>query len=108
MAKKIVFKTAKELIRDLIVKKKTDAFIIDAVLKAFPNSKADGKHCSKYRRELFNEMEIGPELASANSKAHRDWAKENMAAAKRGPHKDYWKEVEAKAKAAAATKKKAA
>lgn len=109
MAKQDTKKTAKQLIRDLIAKKKDDATIIAEVQKAFPESNVDKKHCTKYRRELFVEGEIGAELAAVNSKDHQDWVKadaKNLTAAKRGPHKDYWKEVDAKTKAKAAAEKK--
>lgn len=99
-------KTAKSLICDLIMKKKTDEQIIAAVKKEFPESNVDGKHCTKYRKELFNEELIGADLAARGSKEHREWAADNMALAKKGPHKAYWiaKEKADKAKAAEAAK----
>ena len=108
MAKNDKTLTAKDLIRGLIIKKKTDDQILTEVLRKIPDSNADKKHCTKYRRELFVEGQIGPELAAVGSREHREWAKGNMAAAKRGVHKEHWKEQEAKAKAAAAEKKAAA
>lgn len=104
MAKTAERKTAKDLIRSLIAKKKTDAEILAAVQKDFPESNADGKHCTKYRRELFVEGVIGAELAAVGSAEHRAWAASNMAAAKKGPHGEYWKAQDAKAKAAPVAK----
>ena len=101
MAKAEGRKSAKELIRSLIIKKKTDAQIIEATQAAFPESNVDGKHCTKYRREVFAEGLVGPDLAARGSREHREWAAENMAAAKKGPHAEYWKAQDTKpAKAA--------
>lgn len=107
MAKTTERKTAKDLIRALIIKKKTDDQIIAEVQAAFPESNADKKHCTKYRRELLVEGAIGAELAAVGSPDHREWATANMAAAKKGPHADYWKAVEAKQKEAAVAAKAA-
>lgn len=108
MAKTAERKTAKELIRSLIIKKKTDNEVLAAVHAQFPESSADKKHCTKYRRELFAEELIGADLAAAGSTEHREWAQANMAAAKKGPHGEYWKEQEANAKPAKAAPVKAA
>lgn len=115
MTKAATRSTAKELIRSLIVKKKTDAEILEAVHKQFPESSADSKHCTKYRRELFTEEVIGADLAAVGSREHREWAASNMAAAKKGPHAEYWKKqgeaktpVKAPVKAAAKPVKAAA
>lgn len=105
MAKATERKTAKELIRALILKKKTDDEIILAARDAFPESQADKKHCTKYRRELLVEKAIGPELAAVGSPDHREWAAANPALAKKGPHAEYHKAAEAKAKEAAANAK---
>jgi hypothetical protein len=107
MAKTAERKTAKDLIRALIIKKKTDEQIISEVQAAFPESNADKKHCTKYRRELLVEGAIGAELAAVGSPDHREWAQANMAAAKKGPHGEHWKEVEAKQKEAATAAKAA-
>lgn len=98
-------KTAKEMIRGLIVKKKSDAEIIKAVQAAFPESQVDSKHCTKYRRELLVEGAIDASLAAVGSPDHRAWAQENLALAKKGPHGEYWKGVEVKQKEAAAAEK---
>lgn len=100
MAKAEGRKSAKELIRSLIIKKKTDAQIIEATQAQFPESNVDGKHCTKYRREVFAEGLVGPELAARGSREHREWAAANMALAKKGPHADYWKAQDAKPAAA--------
>ncbi len=100
-------KTAKDLIRSLIIKKKTDDQILGEVEKQFPDSNADKKHCTKYRRELFVEKEIEADLAAVGSREHQIWAKANKAAAKRGPHKDHWKDQEVKDKERIAAKKAA-
>lgn len=105
MAKPADRKTAKDLIRALIIKKKTDEQIIAEVQAAFPESNADKKHCTKYRRELLVEGAITAELAAVGSPDHREWAQANLAAAKKGPHGAYWKEVEVKQKEAAAAAK---
>jgi len=105
MAKKVEYKNAKGVICDLIKKKKSDDVIIEQTLELFPDSLVDKKHCTKYRRELFVAEEIDASLAAVRSKDHQEWAQENMAAAKRGCHKDYWK---AKAEAAKAKPKKKA
>lgn len=105
MAKPADRKTAKDLIRALIIKKKTDEQIIAEVQAAFPESNADKKHCTKYRRELLVEGAITAELAAVGSPGHREWAQANLAAAKKGPHGAYWKEVEVKQKEAAAAAK---
>lgn len=105
MAKPADRKTAKDLIRALIIKKKTDEQIIAEVQAAFPESNADKKHCTKYRRELLVEGAITAELAAVGSPDHREWAQANLAAAKKGPHGAYWKEVEVKQKEAAAAVK---
>lgn len=97
MAKTEERKTAKARIRELITKKKSDAEILDIVLREFPESSADRKHCTKYRRELFTEGLVKADLAAVGSKEHREWANANMALAKKGPHGDYWKEQAAKA-----------
>lgn len=91
MAKVAERKTAKDLIRSLIAKKKTDDEILIEVQKTFPESNADKKHCTKYRRELFVEGVVGADLAAVGSKEHREWAQANLAAAKKGPHGAYWK-----------------
>lgn len=110
MAKQENKQTAKQLIRDLITKKKDDATIIAEVQKAFPESNVDKKHCTKYRRELFVEGVVDGSLAAVNSKDHQDWVAadpKNLTAAKRGPHKEYWKERTAKEKAKADAEKAA-
>lgn len=107
MAKTAERKTAKDLIRALIIKKKTDESIIAEVQAAFPESNVDKKHCTKYRRELLVEGLIGAELAAVGSPDHREWALANMAAAKKGPHAEHWKGVETKQKEAAAAAKAA-
>lgn len=107
MAKTAERKTAKDLIRALIIKKKTDDQIIAEVQAAFPESNVDKKHCTKYRRELLVEGAIGAELAAVGSPDHREWAAANMAAAKKGPHGEHWKAVEVKQKEAAAAAKAA-
>lgn len=108
--------TAKAMICKLILQKKTDEFILDKVVAAFPDNSTDERHISKYRRELLVAEEIDESLASLKSKGHQDWAKEHLAQAKKGPHKAYWvqwdkdqkvKAAEAK-KATAAKRKKAA
>jgi hypothetical protein len=101
MAKTTERKTAKELIRSLIIKKKTDEQIIAETQEAFPESGVDSKHCTKYRRECFVEGLIGPDLAAKGSSEHREWAADNMALAKKGPHAEHWKAVEQKQKEAA-------
>ena len=100
-------KSARTLIRGLIIKKKTDDQIITAVKKDFPESKVDSKHCTKYRKELFNEGKIDAALAARGSAEHREWALANMANAKKGVHKVYWIAREKAEKAAAAEKAKA-
>lgn len=105
MAKPTDRKTAKDLIRALIIKKKTDDAIISEVQAAFPESSVDKKHCTKYRRELLVEGLIGAELAAVGSPDHREWAAANMALAKKGPHAEYHKASEAKAKEAAVAAK---
>lgn len=108
MAKAETRKTAKELIRSLIIKKKTDAQIIAEVQTAFPESNVDAKHCTKYRREVFSEGLVDASLAACGSREHREWAAENMAAAKKGPHAEYWKSQDSKpAKAAPVPKAEA-
>lgn len=99
MAKPADRKTAKDLIRALIIKKKTDEQIIAEVQAAFPESNVDKKHCTKYRRELLVEGLIGPELAAVGSPDHKEWAAANPALAKKGPHGEYHKAAEAAAKA---------
>ena len=109
MAKNTERKTAKELIRSLIIKKKTDVQILAEVEKLFPESNADKKHCTKYRRELFVEEAVGVELAAVGSREHQEYGKANLAVAKRGPHKDYWGDYDNKQKASVkAEKEKAA
>lgn len=105
MAKPTDRKTAKDLIRALIIKKKTDDAIIAEVQAAFPESSVDKKHCTKYRRELLVEGLIGAELAAVGSPDHREWAAANPALAKKGPHAEYHKAAEAKAKEATAAAK---
>jgi hypothetical protein len=105
---KTAFKSAKSLITDLIIKKKDDETIIETVKAAFPKSKVDSKHCTKYRRELFTALEITAELAAVGSTDHQEWAHANMAAAKRGPHKEYWKQYAIDQKMKAAAEKAAA
>lgn len=105
MAKPTERKTAKDLIRALIIKKKTDDAIIAEVQTAFPESSVDKKHCTKYRRELLVEGLIGAELAAVGSPDHREWAATNPALAKKGPHAEYHKAAEAKAKETAAAAK---
>lgn len=110
MAKQENKQTAKQLIRGLITKKKDDATIIAEVQKAFPESNVDKKHCTKYRRELFVEGVVDGSLAAVNSKDHQDWVAadpKNLTAAKRGPHKEYWKERTVKEKAKADAEKAA-
>lgn len=102
MAKTAERKTAKDLIRALIIKGKTDAEVLDAVHKDFPESAADKKHCTKYRRELFVEEKIEAKFAAVGSTEHREWALANPALAKKGPHGEYWKEHAEKAAAAPA------
>lgn len=99
MAKPADRKTAKDLIRALIIKKKTDEQIIADVQAAFPESNVDKKHCTKYRRELLVEGLIGAELAAVGSPDHKEWAAANPALAKKGPHGEYHKAAEAAAKA---------
>jgi len=106
--------TAKELICKLIKAKKTDQQILDQVADTMPESAADKKHCTKYRRELFVAGEIDASLAAVGSQDHKDWAEGHMALAKKGPHKDFWiakekaaKEAAAEAKRKAAEQKKA-
>lgn len=108
MAKPADRKTAKDLIRALIIKKKTDEQIIAEVQAAFPESNADKKHCTKYRRELLVEGAITAELAAVGSPDHREWAQANLATAKKGPHGAYWKEVEVKQKEVEVKQKEAA
>jgi hypothetical protein len=108
MAKPTDRKTAKDLIRALIIKKKTDDAIIAEVQAAFPESSVDKKHCTKYRRELLVEGLIGAELAAVGSPDHREWAAANPALAKKGPHAEYHKAAEAKAKETAKAKPAAA
>ena len=103
-------KTAKNLIRDLIIKKKTDEQIIDTVQAAFPESNIDSKHCTKYRRELFVEGTIKADLAAVGSNDHQEWVKgsaANLTAAKKGPHKDYWVDWDKTQKAKVVAAKKA-
>lgn len=98
-------KTAKDLIRALIIKKKTDDQIIAEVQAAFPESNADKKHCTKYRRELLVEGLIGADLAAVGSPDHKEWAAANPALAKKGPHAEYHKAAAEAQKAAAVTAK---
>lgn len=97
--------SAKTLIIDMIVAGKTDDQIIAAVKKKIPESGVNAKHCTKYRREALVSDKVGPEYAAVNSKEHREWATDNEAAALKGPHKAFYKEKAAKAKAAAKAKK---
>ena len=97
-------KTAKDLIRALIIKKKTDEQIIADVQAAFPESNADKKHCTKYRRELLVEGLIGADLAAVGSPDHKEWAAANPALAKKGPHAEYHKAAAEAAKAAPVAK----
>lgn len=107
MAKLQDRKTAKDLIRSLIIAKKTDEQILADVEKKFPDSNADKKHCTKYRRECFVEELVGVEHAAVGSREHQEYGKANLAAAKRGPHKDFWIEFDKKQKAKAQTEKDA-
>lgn len=85
--------TAKELICSLISKGKTDDDILMAVKAQLPESNADGKHCTKYRRELFASGKIPVNFAARGSTEHREWANANPAKAKSGgPHKAFWRE----------------
>lgn len=70
-------KTAKELICKHIIAGWKDERIIKAVKKALPESKVDTKHCTKYRRLLFVEGEIGAELCATNSKEYKEWAEKD-------------------------------
>ena len=108
MAKQQERQTAKDLIRKLIIAKKTDAQILAEVEKKFPDSNADKKHCTKYRRECFVEELIGVEHAAVGSREHQEWGKANLANAKRGPHKEFWIEFDKKLKVKAQAEKDAA
>lgn len=106
-APKKAIETAKSVICKLITQNKTDAQVIAAVKKKFPKSLVDGKHCAKYRRELFLDLEIGAELAAVGSKDYREWAETNPALAKKGVHKQFHLDKAKADKEAAAAKAKA-
>lgn len=99
--------TAKSLILEAVVSGKTDNQIIAIVKKKLPESAVDAKHCTKYRREAFVEGTIEADFAAVKSKEHREWAADNMKAAVKGPHKDFYKEKAAADKAKAKVKKAA-
>lgn len=76
--------TAKELICASIIKGWKDERIIKDVQKKLPDSKVDSKHCTKYRRLLFVEGNIGPELCATNSKEYKEWADEGVSKSSKG------------------------
>ncbi len=80
-------KTAKALICKHILAGWKDERIVKAVQKALPDSKMDAKHCTKYRRLLFIEGSIGPELCAVNSKEYKTWQKENGTKPSKGSRK---------------------
>jgi hypothetical protein len=84
--------TAKSLIRAQIIRGRTDAAILTAVHKKLPWSRANKKHVTKYRRDLYLEGTIDARLAAHGSHEHQRWGFENQIEAKRsGPHKARWR-----------------
>jgi hypothetical protein len=99
--------TAKELILKLIGQGKTDEQIIAATLKAIPESKVDGKHCTKYRKIFSARTDDKVEAAmysAFGSKLHQDWGNDEANAKTRVstkcPHREQWKARAARQKAA--------
>lgn len=95
--------TAKTTILELIGKGKTDDQIIAATLKAFPKSKVDGKHCTKYRKIYAAEGGANGDIYSAfGSKEHQAWGAKNpkVAVTAKCPHNGLWKDRVARHKAA--------
>lgn len=107
--------TAKELILKLIGQGKTDEQIIAATLKDIPESKVDGKHCTKYRK-IFATRETDKTKAAMysafGSKLHQDWGNdpknEKARVTAKCPHRELWKARVARQKAAEKAAAKAA
>lgn len=76
--------TAKELICVAITKGWKDERIIKDVKKKLPGSKVDSKHCTKYRRLLFNAGDITAEHCATNSKEYKAWANPDTAKSSKG------------------------
>lgn len=90
--------TAKELILKLIGQGKTDEQIIAATLKAIPESKVDGKHCTKYRKIFAartDDKDAAARYSAFGSKLHQDWGNdsknEKTRVSAKCPHRELWK-----------------